>query len=98
MFFVPANPTCDSPNVRSLIASNGGRDVRCVARCTHCWLAVNSGVLHQNVEVIGMWALFGQQSYQQGDWGFFSPCVDKGGYTTSMARAAAQPQCARAAR
>ena len=28
-----------------------------------------------NVKVIKMWALFGNASYDQGSWGFFSPCT-----------------------
>ena len=32
-----------------------------------------------------MWALFAQQDYASGEWGFMSPCTsDKGGYTTSV--------------
>lgn len=46
-------------------------------------IASNGG--RHDVEVIGVWALFGKANYDQGSWGFFSPCtVPTGGYTTSM--------------
>eukprot|EP00912_Choanoflagellata_sp_UC4_P000340 UC4_evm3s209 len=38
-----------------------------------------------NVEVVKMWALFGEKNYEKGSWGFFSPCTTSTGrYTTSM--------------
>lgn len=39
----------------------------------------------KNVEVIKMWALFGKSKYDEGSWGFFSPCTTpSGSFTTSM--------------
>jgi hypothetical protein len=43
-----------------------------------------------DVTTIRMWALFGNASYQQGSWGFFSPCTSGSAYTTSMINA---PPC-----
>ena len=37
-----------------------------------------------NVVTVPMWALFGEAAYEQGAWGFFSPCTDGAAYTSSM--------------
>jgi hypothetical protein len=49
-------------------------------------LLIESNGGRNDVITIPMWALFGQQAYDQGAWGFFSPCTDNNGqtYTTSM--------------
>jgi hypothetical protein len=47
-------------------------------------IASNGG--RNDVEVLKMWALFGEANYDDGSWGFFSPCLlsDEVTYTTSM--------------
>eukprot|EP00939_MAST-03C_sp_MAST-3C-sp1_P001369 g1369.t1 len=44
----------------------------------------NSG--REDIDLIEMWALFGKSEFDDGVWGFFSPCVDERtkGFTTSM--------------
>lgn len=37
-----------------------------------------------DILTVPVWALFGFPIYKTGVWGFFSPCVDNGAYTTSM--------------
>lgn len=56
----------------------------------HCYdeatvAAIESNGGRDNVVVVPMWALFGQSTYTQGVYGFFSPCTSPDGqYTTSM--------------
>eukprot|EP00043_Microstomoeca_roanoka_P010142 m.96594 g.96594 ORF g.96594 m.96594 type:complete len:588 (+) comp14801_c1_seq1:91-1854(+) len=49
-------------------------------------IAIQSNFGGNNVSTIKMWALFGEDTYTQNVWGFFSPCVSSrtGQYTTSM--------------
>jgi hypothetical protein len=37
-----------------------------------------------NIRTVVMWALFGEKTYENNVWGFFSPCVANGGFTTSQ--------------
>ena len=46
-------------------------------------IAANGG--RHDVEIVKMWALFGESGYSAGSWGFFSPCTTPAGaYTTTM--------------
>ena len=56
----------------------------------NCWDVGEAALIRANggrndVQTIPMWALFGKPAYEQGAYGFFSPCTTPGGaYTTSM--------------
>lgn len=76
----------------SLIYKQNGKKVYFVPDNPSCYdeatlqqVASNGG--RNDVTVVSMWALFGPQTYVDGTWGFFSPCVSSANpnqYTTSM--------------
>lgn len=84
----------NNPKRASLIWSrpgNGGKKTMFVTANSHRNVTVDALIRanggRNDVEVIGVWALFGQANYKSGDWGFFSPCRvndTSTKYTTSM--------------
>ena len=84
----------NDPRYAGLVYVQGGKKVVFVPHAgANCWDPATAALIEANggrndVKVIPMWALFGDgggAAWQQGVWGFFSPCTDAAGdFTTSM--------------
>eukprot|EP00054_Salpingoeca_dolichothecata_P019430 m.120871 g.120871 ORF g.120871 m.120871 type:complete len:592 (-) comp23253_c0_seq12:81-1856(-) len=72
-----------------LLYTQNGKPVMFLPDNSHCYSPTEEAKIlaYANVTTIKMWALFGEQSFESGTWGFFSPCVASYNpfqFTTSM--------------
>lgn len=80
----------NDPVYGDLVYKQDGKKVMFIPYTGSCYDPATAALIESNggrndVVAIPVWALFGQQTYAQGVYGFFSPCTDAtGAYTTSM--------------
>jgi hypothetical protein len=73
-----------------LVYTQNGKKVYFVPYTSTCYDPATVALIENNfgrndVTVVPVWALFGQQAYTEGVYGFFAPCTDPNGdYTSSM--------------